>query len=761
MVYQALLALKGKGAEEFLRKQILLPVLRHKYGGKEVHDWCGVYERGADVGCWVEGPSGRTELVGIVIKVGHITKPICQQILNQAEQALVSGHPTGRVGGTDEASAERAWAVVTDPWESWTEGARTLWNDKCVPQSILRDVERIEPSQLAKTICDNDPAGDTREKLLEKVGLREPISIQPIRPSELRSAISLIATQPRWAALRVSKLAITHWSAVNRSEATAAVRGALNSREIPFMAKRLLAGWLAEHPLTDSAVQSLVQEVIKDTVLARHFLAQMDGPDWLELAKPEFENIARDGPALVRRALALTVARLCGNKAQLALDFLRILWTNDERPVGWACVEIISQLGLWEKKDVEDLLWRPIEEQGAGLGFVPFALAKAARPEAARGDKVTADFAVKWLATWTINEMREHPNGGPHFGDSLRHAFGDVVEQYPASVLPHAAELVEANCRAGEQLGDELYGLKDTDLRVHLQFRIGVRGSREEPAFVVLTALMQLAESKYCPMRVRDVVRQLLDSQYTAARAIAIHVCRANPKKFIPQCVSALTDRRNLVYPLGDVTRPLLGEAYHLLTKKQQDEVDDVLLRLKSETETEEYKGISQLFALRSIPPGEYRSEKVNARIRLLEQNEHLRDLNLPTEPETQVYIAPAPDSQIAKQIHSMSVEQVIESLREAEKSEAHRFEMYDTSDAVKTRAERDRQFALELAAKLAATPSVPSRYAEGLLGAIRKAHVPEDHMEAVWRLRGLDDSGVHGIAADIIEKSAPDLSDE
>lgn len=748
MVYQALLALKGKGAEDFLRTQILLPVLRHKYGIEEVHDWCGPYERGADVGCWVEGPCGRKELVGIVITVGHITKPICQKILNQAEQTLVSGHPTSRVGGTDEANAGRAWVVITDPWESWTEGARTLWNDRCVPQSILRDVERMEPSRLAETICDNDPAGDTRRKLLEKVGLWKPPSLTPVAPPDLRSVLSVLSSQPRSAALRATELGVTHWSTNDTPKAMEAVRGELQNPDVPFVAKRLLLGWLAGHRSTDSAVQSLVQEVIEDSVLARHFLAQMDEPDWLELAKPEFEKIAQDGPPMVRRALALTVARLCGNERQLALHFLRLLWATDEQPVGWACAEIISQLGLWP--DVEDLL-EPVSEQHAvGLSFMPFAVARAAEEQ-----RVTGGFAAKWLATWTLSQMREDPVGGPHFRDSLRHAFGEILEEHPASVLPYAVELVEANCQMGKQLGDELYGLKDTDLRMHLQFRFGVRGSREEPAFVVLTALLQLAEAGTHVVDLGAEIEKLLESEYTAARAIGIKVCRANPKEFVPQCVVALTDWRNMVYPLGDATRPLVSAAYTLLAKTKQKQAKDVLLNLKSETEREGYEGVTRLYALKSIPE-EHRTEEVEAEIEHLQ--ERLGEREVPPEPEMQVTMG-ALDAETEKRVQEIPAEDIVEFLEEREREGIHEFDREDIARQIGERGKTDCQFAFTAAEQLGQTQSLPATYAEQFLWAMREAHTVEERMEAVWRLRRLDDPRVHGIAADIIERSAPDLS--
>ncbi len=752
MVYQALSALKGKDAEDFLRTQILLPALRHKYGSEKVHDWCGPYERGADVGCWVEGPSGRKELVGIVITVGHITKPICQKILNQAEQALMSGHPTSQVGGTDEANAGRAWAVVTDPWESWTEGARILWKDKCVPQSILRDVEAISPSHLSQLICANDPGRSIRRKLLERAGLWEPISVQPVRPSELRSALSLIATQPRWAALRVSKLAITHWLKLNRSEATVAVRGALKSREVPFMARKLLAGWLAEHPSTDSAVQSLVQEVLEDAVLARHFLAQMhDSPEWLKVMSPVFEQLAQEGLVEVKRTLGHTVARVCKDERDLALGFLRLLWPTQDHGVGLGCIRIIEELNLWE--EVEDLLEQAAKQRSPILSFMPFALMSAVR----RGD-VSSSLATKWLATWTLSQMGEGPVGAPHFKDSLKHAFGEVVEKDPASVLPYAAKLVEANCEAGDQLGDERYGLKDTDLRAHLQFRIDVRGSREEPALVVLTALLQLAEAGIHIAELGAEIEKLLESEYTAARVIGIKVCRANPKEFVPQCVTALTDGRNLVHPLGEVAGRLLSAAYHLLSKKKRKEVDDVLLRLKSETEREDYKGITRLYALKSIPE-EHRTEEVKAEIiRLLEENERLRDIDFAPEPEMQVGFQPAPVSDIAKQIDSMTVEQVIELLHKAENSDPHGIDRYDVGHELRRRAEDNSEFALQLAGELASATSLASRYAAELLWGIREAHTWDHRMEVIWRLRKLDDSGVHGVAANIIEQAAPDL---
>lgn len=538
------------------------------------------------------------------------------------------------------------------------------------------------------------------------------------------------------------------WRATDPGDLAGVAKSVLSAPYARFADKLVVLRELALRPSDDSVLIALVtRHVLTKPELTRQFLAQMDSPAWLKLAIPEFEKIARDGPPVVRRALALTVARVCENEPEVALSLLRLLWATDEPPVGWACVEIISQLGLWE--DVEDLL-EPVNEQHAvGLSFMPFALARAAGE-----GQVTVEFATKWLAKWTLSQMRVHPMGGPHFRDSLKHAFGKVVEKDPASVLPYAVELVEANCEAGDQLGDERYGLKDTDLRVHLQFRIGVRGSREEPAFVVLTALLQLAESERCPMAVRDVVGELLASEYLAARAIAINVCRANPKKFIPQCVTALTDSLNMVYPLDDLSRPLLSEAYHLLPQKKRKEVDEILLSLASTTEGEGYEGISRLYALKSIPE-EYWTDEVEAEIERLQ--EHLGEREVPPEPEMQVSFQPSPVSDIAKQIDSMTVEQVIELLHKTENSDAH--DLYDVGQELRRRAEDNSEFAVQLAGELASATSLANRYAEELLLGIRKAHTWDRRMEVIWRLRQLDDSGVHGIAADIIEQSAPHLS--
>jgi len=729
--------------ENFLRQEILVPALSAKFGRSHVQDVHGPRERGIDIVCSdVSQVPGRTELIGVVVKAGQVGVHEAREAVEQARQALGGSY---EIPGQspDRDRCRRVWVVAVG---HWTNDAQDLWKEQ-EGQHDFRPVERLTSDEVAQLVRDKS----VQDKLLQKVGLWAPAFTRPVEPPDLRSILSLLSSQTRSAALHAATLGVTHWSTNDPPRAMQAMRRALHSGQVPFFGKRALLGWLARYPSTNSDVQSLVREVLTEAVLGRHFLAQLDGPEWLKVMGSVFEQLAQHGPTEVQRTLGHTIARVCRDEHDLAASFLRLLWPTQDQGVGLGCIRIIEELSLWE--EIENLLEQAAEQWSPILRFMPFAILSAVR----RGE-LSDEFAVKWLAKWTLSEIRGRPIRDAHFRDSLRHAFGDLVEQHPASVLPYAVELVEANCEAGKQSGDERYGLKDTDLRVRMRFRIGLRGSREEPALIVLTALMQLAEKKRCPMHVRDIVDKLLESDYTAARAMAIRVCRAKPEKFIRQCAAALTDWRHLVYPLGDVTRPLLTAAYHLIPTRKQEKINNVLLSLEAGTETQECKDISRLYALKSIP-GEHRSKEVSDEILRLEGD--LGKQEVPPEPEMHVYLAPASDSQVAKQIHDASVEEVIDSLRKLKTGEPHRSERYDASDAVKTRAERDRQFALELAVKLATTPSVPSNYAKDLLWATRDAHTTEDRMEVLWTLRGLDDSGVHGIAADIIENSAPDLSDD
>ena len=736
--------------ENFLRQEVLVPILSAKFGPSRVQDVHGPAEHGVDIVCSdVSRVPGRTELIGVVVKAGQVGVGEARETVGQARQALGGNYEIpGQSPARDR--CRLVWVVAVG---HWTDPAQGHWKEQ-EGQHDFRLVELLTIDEVAQLVC-NSGDKSVQDKLLQKVGLWQPVGPPSVEPSDLPSILTLLAAYPQFAALRAVSFAVTHWSTNDTPKAMEALRGALQNRDVPFVAKRLLLGWLAEHPSIDSAVQSLVQEVLEDAVLARHFLAQMhDSPEWLKVMSPVFKQLAQEGPTGAQRTLGHTVARVCKNEHDLAVSFLRLLWPTQDQGVALGCIRIIEELSLWE--EIEDLLEQAAEQWSPILSFMPFALMQALR----RG-QVGANFASKSLAKWTLSQMREAPVGGPHFRDSLRHAFGDVVEKQPDLVLPHGVEVVEANCEAGKQLGDELHGLKDTDLRVALQFRIDVRGSREEPALVVLTAFLQLAEAGIHVAELGAEIEKLLESEYTAARAIGIKVCRANPKEFVPQCVTALTDWRNLVSPLGDLSRLLLAEAYHLLGKKEQEEVSNVLISLASTTEGEGYEGVSRLRALKSIPE-ERRTEDVKAEIiRLLEENERLRDIDFAPEPEMHMGFQPAPVSDIAKQIPSMTVQQIIELLHEAEKSDTHDFDRYDITQKIKARANSDCEFALEIAAEFAVAPVLARRYAAELLWAIREAHAPEDRMEAVWRLGEIDDPGVHGIAADIIERSVPDLSGE
>ena len=236
--------------------------------------------------------------------------------------------------------------------------------------------------------------------------------------------------------------------------------------DLPFFCKRIALRAVALQPSRDTALVQLVTDhILPKPELARHFLAQLDSPEWFKVMGSVFEQLAQHGPTEVQRTLGHTVARICKNDHDLAVSFLRLLWPTQDHGVGLGCIRIIEELSLWEK--IDDLLEQAAEQRSPILSFMPFALMQAFR----RG-QVRANFASRWLAKWTLSEIRDQAVAGPHFRDSLIHAFSDVVEQHPALVLPKAVELIEANCEAGDQLGDERYGLKDTDLRVHLQFRM-------------------------------------------------------------------------------------------------------------------------------------------------------------------------------------------------------------------------------------------------------------------------------------------------